>query len=292
MASLANAASKRIQAPNSYSFKPASTPAVQRGATSQGGGGGYAPAVRGPQFEAPPVGAPPAPRAPTNTNPTPINGYPGGGIYPGNLPVATAPAVRGPTTVEDISTYVPGEYAGRRDGTYLQDSNGNFLEGDADAYVRDKLGIAPTTAPIDPTQSNAIEGNYLNTLANYDTSDQYTNQNFTEQEGLIGRNKTKSLGSLADSMADRGLSNSGIFLGATGDVNTAALEQVGSAARSRDMILTQNQSGRTNAAKTRADALAQAQADALSAAIKNWTDTYNQNLEIARQRNAAVLGGA
>jgi hypothetical protein len=281
MAPLNNAANRRIQAPKSYSYQPA--PAQQSAM--------YQPAGRGPQVDAGPVGtiAPMPPSTPTNPNPTPINGVPN--LTPNNLPSASVGAVRGPTTVEDITTYQPGEYAGRKDGTYLQDSNGNFLEGDADAYVRDKLGIAPNVAPVDPTQASAIEGNYMNELANLDVADQYARNNFTEQEGLIGRNKTKSLGSLADSMADRGLSNSGIFLGATGEVNTAATEQLGGASKSRDMILTQNQSGRTNSAKTRADALAKAQADALSNAIKNWSDNYNQQLEIARQRNAAVLAG-
>lgn len=263
-------------------------------------------------MDAPYIGIPPAQTRPTPApapNPSP-SGYAGSiggpatatvgavsGITQPPLPggVGTVgglqPARRGPTTVDDLSTYVPGEYANRHDGTYLQDANGNFLEGDADAYVRDKLGQAPSVAPVDPTQANAIENNYLNALANYDTSDAYSRQNYTEQEGLVGRNKTKSLGTLADSMADRGLTNSGIFLKTTGDVNTAALEQLNSAVRTRDLLLTQNQSGRVNAAKTRADALAEAQAQALRNAIQAWTDNYNAQLDIARQRNAAVAGG-
>jgi hypothetical protein len=175
--------------------------------------------------------------------------------------------------------------------SYITDPNGNYLSGDADAYVRGRIGNAPTVAPVDPTQANSIENRYLNQLAGLDVADNYTRQNYVEQEGLIGRNKTKSLGSLADSMADRGLSNSGIFLGATGDVNTSALEQLNSAAKSRDLLLNQNESGRVNAGRTRAEELAQAQADALANAIKAWTDNYNAQLEIARQRNAAVTGG-
>jgi hypothetical protein len=262
----------------------------------------YAPAVRGEQMDAPYIGIPPGPApaggiettiggpatatqpaAPVR-NPTPAPNLPTGVADPsaGLTPPTRSPRVQ----MDTMDGYTPGDftsYPGNA-GRYLVDPYGNFLEGSADAYVRDALGQAPTQAPLDPTQANAIENQYLSTLAGLDASDAYTNQGFVEQQGYIDRNKTRSLTSLADSMADRGLSNSGIFFGQTGDVNNAALEQLNSATKSRDLMLSQNQTGRVSAGTDRANKLAQAQADALAAAVKNWQDRYNAELAIARER--------
>lgn len=188
------------------------------------------------------------------------------------------------------SGYQPGSFS--RDpgntGRYLVDEAGSFIEGDPSAYAREYAGLYPTggigsyTDPVSLAERNAAQNNYGAGLANLDLQENNTRSSFEELLGLLNRNKGKNLGSLADSMADRGLSNSGIFLGSTNEVNQNFAEQGAQQTRQRDSQLNEIQRGRTDMSNQLNQALAQADRLAYERRLQAYNDTYQAGLRQAQ----------
>lgn len=186
--------------------------------------------------------------------------------------------------------YQPGTFS--RDpgntGRYLVDENGAFIEGDPSSYAREYAGLYPTggigsyTDPVSLAERNAAQNNYGAGIANLDLQENNTRTSFEELLGLLGRNKSKNLGSLADSMADRGLSNSGIFLGSTNEVNQNFAEQGAQQTRQRDSQLNEIQRGRTDMSNMLNQALAQADKLAYERRLQAYNDQYSAGLKQAQ----------
>lgn len=218
---------------------------------------------------------------------------PAGGNY--------APAVRGGrVAIADTpnwrDTYTPGDFSKYpgNSGRYLVDPAGNFLEGDPSAYARDYAGLYPSGTAGDYSDAqmiadkNVANNNYGAGMAEADAQEGNINTAFSEFQSLLGRNKNKSLGSLANSMADRGLTNSGIFLNSTNDVNQNYVDQLSSATSSRDTQLGAIERNRVNLSNILAQALAEAERGAYTRALDSWRERQAAGLKLAQDRLNAI----
>lgn len=169
---------------------------------------------------------------------------------------------------------------------YTTDIHGRFTSGDPVAYAKGFAGQSPTLGQYqDPTslaERNAAQSNYGSGIANLDLQENQTKTSFEELANLLTRNKTKNLGSLADSMADRGLSTSGIFLGSTNDVNQNFAEQGAQQTRQRDSQLNEIQAGRVNMSNMLNQALAEADRLAYERRLKAYNESFDAGLKQAQ----------
>lgn len=197
------------------------------------------------------------------------------GPYAGSInggAVAGAPAVRG--------------------GFQMDPDTGQFLAGDPWAYAQSVAGERPELGQYQDPQSLAerstAQNNYGAALANYDLEQNNVQNSFNELLNLLNKSKTRNLGSLADSMADRGLSNSGIFLNSTADVQNTFNDQLAGNTRQRDQQFNSIQQGRVNVANILAQAMAQADTDAYNRKLTAWQQMYDQGLKEAQAKVAAA----
>lgn len=229
-----------------------------------------------------------------NENQPPATGNPGGDTGGGNY----APAVRGSKVIYlgvPGQAYDPGYYSSLYPSTgtkYLVDESGNFLAGNPTTYANEYAGAYPQGAlgsysdATSLAEINTANNNLGAALAGFDKNEGSVKASFAELMGLLGRNKGKNLGSLADAMADKGLTQSGIFLKGTGDIEQSYADQTSQQTRVKDDQLSSIAQQRLNAETARTNAVNKAQQDALDRVINAWKLAYEQAKKAADQRLA------
>lgn len=195
---------------------------------------------------------------------------------PGTNPVG-APAPTG--TPQNLNT---------SGGAYTTDPNGNFLAGDPVAYAKNYAGMYPNGTvgqyqdALSLAARNTAQNNYGAAAANLDRSEGNIKSTFEEMLGLLNRSKTKNIGSLADSMSDRGLTNSGVYLNSTDELNRNYADQLSGQTRQKDQQLGGIQQNRVNISNALAQALAAADQEAYQRKLQAWNDQYQAGLKIAQ----------
>lgn len=164
---------------------------------------------------------------------------------------------------------------------------------DPTAYTNWFAGVAPeiagnftdaqTISDIDTAKANNLAG-----LANIQMGEENANSNFQEALRNINKAKGKSLGSLAEGAADRGMTNSGIFLKSTDDTNDRYNDQTAAETRTKDQQLTNFGLQRGNLAEQLAQAIAGANRGGYDRALKAWQDKQAQALAQAQARLKAM----
>jgi uncharacterized protein YecT (DUF1311 family) len=184
-------------------------------------------------------------------------------------------------------------------GTYfVVDGAGNFVAGDsggADYYGGYRAGNVPGAGNYEDATSQAdkatANSNYGAGMADIQAQKNDLNTNFQEALKAIDKSKGKSLSSLAETSADRGMTNSGIFLKSTGDTNEKFQGDIDNTSRSHTQALTGYERQGTNLSDALGKALRDADTAAYQRALTAWTNKRDEAIKQATARLAAVQQG-
>jgi hypothetical protein len=182
----------------------------------------------------------------------------------------------------DAYTNTPGSF-------WTTPNSNEFLVGDQNAYATWNAGNQPAADgqyqdARSILESDTAQRNYGAGNADIEANLGNLNTNFAAAVRALGNSKKKDMYSLAESSADRGLTDSGIYLRSTNDLGNDYSTRESDATRARDQSAGGYARQQVNLSNTLASALATANTDAFTRRLAEWQTRRDQAIATATQR--------